>query len=144
MAQNTVPLCSYQYERTFNTTRIPGVQTDKIVHFSDSTHITVYHAGRYFKMPCYYKGQLLNPKELQVLVLFMKLHCYTHFTIFTSQFLTLHSLSHIWFRSIRLSRFLCNNSVFVIFFYHSTFLSKFVSSVKRIMKLATPSTLSFT
>ncbi|XP_071534183.1 carnitine O-palmitoyltransferase 1, liver isoform isoform X1 [Panulirus ornatus] len=66
MAQNLVPLCSYQYERTFNTTRIPGIQTDKIVHFSDSTHIAVYHAGRYFKMPCYYKGQLLTPKELQI------------------------------------------------------------------------------
>ncbi|KAK8405000.1 hypothetical protein O3P69_001522 [Scylla paramamosain] len=66
MAQNMVPLCSYQYERTFNTTRVPGVQTDKIVHFSDSTHITVYHAGRFFKMPCYYKGRLLNPKELQM------------------------------------------------------------------------------
>nr|XP_045604832.1 carnitine O-palmitoyltransferase 1, liver isoform-like isoform X2 [Procambarus clarkii] len=66
MAQNLVPLCSYQYDRTFNTTRIPGIQTDKIVHFSDSTHIVVYHAGRFFKMPCYYKGQLLTPKELQI------------------------------------------------------------------------------
>lgn len=66
MAQTLVPLCSYQYERTFNTIRIPGVQTDKIVHFSDSTHIVVYNAGRYFKMPCYYKGKLLNPKELQM------------------------------------------------------------------------------
>ncbi|XP_069936378.1 carnitine O-palmitoyltransferase 1, liver isoform isoform X1 [Cherax quadricarinatus] len=66
MAQNLVPLCSYQYDRTFNTTRIPGIQTDKIVHFSDSTHIAVYHAGRFFKMPCYYKGRLLNPKELQI------------------------------------------------------------------------------
>ncbi|KAK4319843.1 hypothetical protein Pmani_009258 [Petrolisthes manimaculis] len=66
MAQGLVPLCSYQYERTFNTTRIPGIQTDKIVHFSDSTHIVVYHAGRFFKMPCYYKGQLLNPMELQM------------------------------------------------------------------------------
>ncbi|XP_066946043.1 carnitine O-palmitoyltransferase 1, liver isoform isoform X2 [Macrobrachium rosenbergii] len=66
MVQNAVPLCSYQYERTFNTCRIPGIETDKIVHFGDSTHIAVYHAGRYFKMPCYYKGKLLTPKELQI------------------------------------------------------------------------------
>ncbi|KAK7080790.1 Carnitine O-palmitoyltransferase 1, liver isoform [Halocaridina rubra] len=66
MVQNSVPLCSYQYERTFNTTRIPGIETDKIVHFGDSTHIAVYHAGRYFKMPCYYKGELLTPRELQL------------------------------------------------------------------------------
>ncbi|XP_076050360.1 carnitine O-palmitoyltransferase whd [Oratosquilla oratoria] len=65
MVQNLVPLCSAQYERTFNTTRIPGYQTDKLVHFDDSTHIAVYHAGRYFKVPCYYKGQLLNPRQLQ-------------------------------------------------------------------------------
>lgn len=65
MAQGVVPLCSYQYERTFNTTRIPGIQTDRISHLSDSTHIVVYYAGRFFKMPCYYKGKLLNPRELQ-------------------------------------------------------------------------------
>ena len=65
MIQNAVPLCSAQYERTFNTTRIPGKETDRLVHFDDSTHIVVYHAGRYFKVPCYYKGKLLNPKELQ-------------------------------------------------------------------------------
>ncbi|XP_037788959.1 carnitine O-palmitoyltransferase 1, liver isoform-like [Penaeus monodon] len=66
MVQNTVPLCSYQYERTFNTSRVPGIQTDKIVHYGDSTHIAVYHAGRFFKMPCYYKGALLTPRELQI------------------------------------------------------------------------------
>ncbi|KAL7643720.1 UNVERIFIED_CONTAM: hypothetical protein RMT77_005726 [Armadillidium vulgare] len=65
MVQGTVPLCSSQYERTFNTTRIPGKETDKVVHFSDSTHIVVYSRGKYYRVPCYYKGQLLNPKELQ-------------------------------------------------------------------------------
>ena len=68
MVQNTVPLCSYQYryQRTFNTTRVPGIGTDRIQHWHDATHIAVYHAGRYFKVPCYHKGQLLTPKELQM------------------------------------------------------------------------------
>lgn len=66
MVQNTVPLCSYQYERTFNTTRIPGKTADKLVHFDDSTHVAVYHAGRWFKVPTYYKAQLLTPRELQI------------------------------------------------------------------------------
>ncbi|CAL4066368.1 unnamed protein product [Meganyctiphanes norvegica] len=65
MVQNTVPLCSYQYERTFNTTRTPGKTTDRLVHFDDSTHIAVYHAGRWFKVPTYYKARLLSPRELQ-------------------------------------------------------------------------------
>ena len=68
MVQNTVPLCSYQYryQRTFNTTRVPGIDTDRIQHWHDATHIAVYHAGRYFKMPCYYKGQLITARELQM------------------------------------------------------------------------------
>lgn len=74
MVQGTVPLCSAQYERTFNTTRIPGIETDKLVHFSDATHIVVYHAGRFFNVPCYYKGRLLNPKELQRLVFVCLIH----------------------------------------------------------------------
>ncbi|VEN55359.1 unnamed protein product [Callosobruchus maculatus] len=63
--QGVVPLCSWQYERTFNTTRIPGIETDKICHWSDSNHIIVYHKGRYFKV-IIYKGRILKPCELQV------------------------------------------------------------------------------
>ncbi|KAF2358191.1 Acyltransferase ChoActase/COT/CPT [Trinorchestia longiramus] len=66
MVSGTVPLCSAQYERCFNTVRIPGVNTDRLIHFGDSTHIVVIHNGRYFKVPCYHKGQLLNPAELQM------------------------------------------------------------------------------
>ena len=40
-----VPLCSYQYERQFNTTRIPGIERDRIVKMSDSRHIAVHHKG---------------------------------------------------------------------------------------------------
>ena len=66
MVQGLVPLCSAQYERVFNTTRVPGVETDKIVHYADSNHIVVYHRGRYFKVIIYHKGRLLQPCELEI------------------------------------------------------------------------------
>ncbi|XP_022253543.1 carnitine O-palmitoyltransferase 1, muscle isoform-like [Limulus polyphemus] len=65
MVQKTVPLCSWQYERLFNTTRIPGLETDRVVHLNDSEHICVYHKGRYFKLSVYHKTRLLRPVELQ-------------------------------------------------------------------------------
>ncbi|XP_070536281.1 carnitine O-palmitoyltransferase 1, liver isoform-like [Ptychodera flava] len=62
-----VPLCSWQYERTFNTTRIPGLETDKLVHHKTSKHIVVYHQGRYFKVQIQHQdsNQLLKPCELE-------------------------------------------------------------------------------
>ncbi|KAI5641402.1 choline/Carnitine o-acyltransferase domain-containing protein [Phthorimaea operculella] len=65
MLQNMVPLCSWQYERLFNTVRVPGVETDKIVHYQDSNHVTVLHKGRYFKVLVYSRGRLLKPCEIQ-------------------------------------------------------------------------------
>lgn len=65
MVQGLIPLCSWQYERTFNTARIPGIETDKIVHFKDANHIVVIHKGCYYKMLIYFKGRLLKPCELQ-------------------------------------------------------------------------------
>lgn len=65
MIQNMVPLCSWQYERIFNTTRIPGAETDKIQHWSDSNHVVVYHKGRYFKVVIY-RGRILRPCEIQM------------------------------------------------------------------------------
>ncbi|EEB10161.1 carnitine palmitoyltransferase I, putative [Pediculus humanus corporis] len=66
LVQGLVPLCSWQYERAFNTTRVPGKESDKIVHYSDSNHIVVYHKGRYFKVLIYYKNRLLNPVEIEM------------------------------------------------------------------------------
>ncbi|CAF1112622.1 unnamed protein product [Rotaria sordida] len=66
MVQNLIPLCSSQYERQFNTTRIPGKETDKLVHYSDSHHIAVYHKGRWYKVFMFYKDNLLQPCELQI------------------------------------------------------------------------------
>ena len=60
-----VPLCSYQYERQFNTTRIPGIEKDKIIKMADSRHIAVHHRGRWFKVYCYYAGRLLTTAEIE-------------------------------------------------------------------------------
>lgn len=65
VVHNIVPMCSRQYERFFNTTRIPGVETDTLQHLTDSTYVVVMHKGRYFRLCCYNKGQLLNAAELQ-------------------------------------------------------------------------------
>uniref|UniRef100_A0A452UVI6 carnitine O-palmitoyltransferase n=1 Tax=Ursus maritimus TaxID=29073 RepID=A0A452UVI6_URSMA len=62
---STVPLCSAQWERMFNTSRIPGEETDTIQHMRDSKHIVVFHKGRYFKVWLYYDGRLLKPREIE-------------------------------------------------------------------------------
>ncbi|CAF0851547.1 unnamed protein product [Adineta ricciae] len=66
MVQNMIPLCSSQYERQYNTVRVPGKEADTIVHYSDSQHVAVYHKGRWFKIYVFYQGQLLEPSELQM------------------------------------------------------------------------------
>lgn len=68
MIQNLVPLCSAQYERTFNTTRIPGIESDKLVHLNDSSHVAVYHLGRFYKLTFHHKGKLLKPKQIEYLL----------------------------------------------------------------------------
>ncbi|KAI5623826.1 carnitine O-palmitoyltransferase 1, muscle isoform, partial [Silurus asotus] len=60
-----VPMCSYQYERMFNTTRIPGIETDCIQHQRNRKHLVVYHRGRFFKVWMYYGGRHLLPAELE-------------------------------------------------------------------------------
>ncbi|XP_064143699.1 carnitine O-palmitoyltransferase 1, liver isoform [Loxodonta africana] len=62
---STIPLCSAQWERLFNTCRIPGEETDTIQHLKDSKHIVVYHRGRYFKVWLYHDGRLLKPREIE-------------------------------------------------------------------------------
>nr|XP_057931244.1 carnitine O-palmitoyltransferase 1, liver isoform isoform X1 [Doryrhamphus excisus]XP_057932440.1 carnitine O-palmitoyltransferase 1, liver isoform-like isoform X1 [Doryrhamphus excisus] len=62
---NKVPLCSAQWERMFNTTRIPGLETDNLQHMNESKHIAVYHKGRFFKVWMFYDGRLLLPREIE-------------------------------------------------------------------------------
>ncbi|XP_030646428.1 carnitine O-palmitoyltransferase 1, liver isoform [Chanos chanos] len=65
MVLNTIPMCSSQYERMFNTSRVPGVDTDVIQHVNESKHIAVYHKGRIFKVWMFYDGRLLLPREIE-------------------------------------------------------------------------------
>ncbi|XP_040018914.2 carnitine O-palmitoyltransferase 1, liver isoform isoform X1 [Gasterosteus aculeatus] len=62
---NKVPLCSAQWEPMFNTTRVPGLETDILQHVNDSKHIAVYHKGRFFKVWMFYDGRLLLPREIE-------------------------------------------------------------------------------
>ncbi|XP_027450099.1 carnitine O-palmitoyltransferase 1, muscle isoform isoform X1 [Zalophus californianus] len=66
MALGIVPMCSYQMERMFNTTRIPGKESDLLQHLSDSRHVAVYHKGRFFKVWLYKGSQLLKPCDLEM------------------------------------------------------------------------------
>ncbi len=66
ISNGVIPLCSRQHERQFNTTRIPGISNDKLVHLKDSKHIAVFSKGKWFKLYTYYKSQNLNAKEIEL------------------------------------------------------------------------------
>ncbi|XP_006868273.1 PREDICTED: carnitine O-palmitoyltransferase 1, brain isoform isoform X2 [Chrysochloris asiatica] len=59
------PLCSAQYEKIFNTTRVPGVQKDHIRHLCDSRHVAVFHRGRFFRVGTHSRNGLLSPRALE-------------------------------------------------------------------------------
>ncbi|TGZ34563.1 hypothetical protein CRM22_011407, partial [Opisthorchis felineus] len=65
LVNKLVPLCSWQYERPFNTTRIPCLEKDKLIHLSDSNHIAVYHRGRYYRCPVLVDGHHLSAAEFE-------------------------------------------------------------------------------
>uniref|UniRef100_A0A665UYN4 carnitine O-palmitoyltransferase n=1 Tax=Echeneis naucrates TaxID=173247 RepID=A0A665UYN4_ECHNA len=65
LLRSAVPCCSYQFERMFDTCRIPGTQTDTVQHWQDSDYIVVYHRGRYFRLRVYQAGRLLSPREIE-------------------------------------------------------------------------------
>uniref|UniRef100_A0AAQ6A2P0 carnitine O-palmitoyltransferase n=1 Tax=Amphiprion ocellaris TaxID=80972 RepID=A0AAQ6A2P0_AMPOC len=65
MLLHTIPMCSAQYERMFNTSRVPGVDTDTLQHMNESKHIAVYHKGRFYKVWMFYDGRLLLPREIE-------------------------------------------------------------------------------
>ncbi|KAF3688926.1 Carnitine O-palmitoyltransferase 1, liver isoform [Channa argus] len=64
-ALGVVPMCSTQMERMFNTTRIPGIETDIVQHLTDRKHLVVYHKGRFFQVWLYTGGRHLLPSELE-------------------------------------------------------------------------------
>ncbi|XP_043083658.1 carnitine O-palmitoyltransferase 1, liver isoform isoform X1 [Puntigrus tetrazona] len=65
LLEKRVPLCSAQWERMFNTSRIPGLDTDVLQHMNESKHIAVYHKGRFYKVWMFYDGRLLLPREIE-------------------------------------------------------------------------------
>ncbi|KAJ0015908.1 hypothetical protein NQD34_014198 [Periophthalmus magnuspinnatus] len=65
LLRSAVPCCSYQFERMFDTCRIPGELTDMVQHWQDSDYIAVYHRGRYFRLRVYQAGRLLSPREIE-------------------------------------------------------------------------------
>ncbi|XP_054721147.1 carnitine O-palmitoyltransferase 1, liver isoform-like [Uloborus diversus] len=66
VVRNTIPICMAQYERLFSTVRIPGENTDKILHCEDSKHIVIQVKGIYYKLDiCDSKNQILAPTTLE-------------------------------------------------------------------------------
>jgi carnitine O-palmitoyltransferase 1 len=65
MSQGLVPLCMWQFERLYNTTRVPGINGDKLVTAKSSNHIVVMHKGSYYKMLTKFRGRMLKPIEMQ-------------------------------------------------------------------------------
>ncbi|KAL6053674.1 hypothetical protein STEG23_018907 [Scotinomys teguina] len=59
------PLCSAQFERIFNTTRVPGVEKDYLHHLQDSRHVAVFHRGRFFRVGTHSSNGLLSPWALE-------------------------------------------------------------------------------
>jgi carnitine O-palmitoyltransferase 1 len=60
-----VPFDTMQYQRLFNSCRIPGEETDIFRHWDDVKHVAVYCKGCWFKLPIHNNKRLLEPAELQ-------------------------------------------------------------------------------
>lgn len=60
-----IPLCSEQFRRTFNTTRIPLKEQDHLHHHGASTHVVIYHRGRFFYLQAFHRGVILKPADLE-------------------------------------------------------------------------------
>lgn len=64
-AMGIIPLCSEQFRKTFNTTRIPLKDQDHLHHHGASNHVVIYHRGRFFKLEAFHRGVLLKPADLE-------------------------------------------------------------------------------
>ena len=63
--RSKVPFCTMQYERMFNTTRIPGEELDVIKTYPDARHIAVLHKGCWYRVRIHTGKRLAYPIELQ-------------------------------------------------------------------------------
>ncbi|KAL7029856.1 hypothetical protein ACKWTF_006398 [Chironomus riparius] len=60
-----IPISVSAYQKLFNTTRVPGINGDKIANVEESKHIAVLHKGCYYKVDVLHNDRLLNAVELQ-------------------------------------------------------------------------------
>lgn len=66
--RKTIPICMWQYERTFKTTRIPKEDVDELVHFepTENEHIIVFCGGNIYILPVTNsKGKYLSTLDLE-------------------------------------------------------------------------------
>lgn len=65
LRNDLVPICVNQYKRLFNTTRIPGIEKDRVDHFKNSHHIAVICKGYFYKVTVIHENVPLNASELE-------------------------------------------------------------------------------
>ncbi|CAI4231368.1 unnamed protein product [Auanema sp. JU1783] len=63
--KSKVPFCTMQYERLFNSCRIPGEEVDRFLHWDDAKHVAVLCNGCWFKVIVHNGIRLLGAAELQ-------------------------------------------------------------------------------
>lgn len=60
-----IPICAWQYERLFNTTRIPGIEKDTMYHVEKSDYVVVIYKGIFYKLQVIHNESFLNSAEIQ-------------------------------------------------------------------------------
>ncbi|XP_068710721.1 carnitine O-palmitoyltransferase 1, liver isoform-like [Montipora capricornis] len=68
LIRKTIPICMWQYERNFRTTRIPKEDVDEIVHFehTENEHIVVFCGGNIYMLPVTNsKGKYISVLDLE-------------------------------------------------------------------------------
>jgi carnitine O-palmitoyltransferase 1 len=65
-AAGVVPLCMWQFERMFNTSRVPGMEADEIRHWPEAKHVAVYCNGSFYRVSLFKRdGYMISPQELE-------------------------------------------------------------------------------
>ena len=66
------PLCMAQYNYAFSTTRVPGVEQDRLIKYDskESRHVVVLHKG------CFYKLNVFSPNTMQQLSALQLFHAF--------------------------------------------------------------------
>lgn len=63
--RNIVPICQWQYERLFNTTRKPGAEKDELYHSEKSDYVVVIHKGIFYELKFIHEETFLNAAEIK-------------------------------------------------------------------------------